>query len=135
MLCVCVCVCVCVCQRWLVVGDPGDFTLDSVTMSEEFFDLEEISTWWEIKSTDDRGGVVFAIPPIEKYVWALYWTFTTMTTLGYGDISPNNNNEILFMFGVMIVGDVLGTKGKFLPFQHDFQIPPCAFQVLYLLVR
>lgn len=28
------------------------------------------------------------LPPIEKYIYSLYFTLTTMLTVGYGDISP-----------------------------------------------
>ncbi|CAE7703789.1 unnamed protein product [Symbiodinium pilosum] len=40
----------------------------------------------------------------KKYVAALYWVFTTMTTVGYGDIYPMNNIERVFAVGVMIFG-------------------------------
>ena len=34
------------------------------------------------------GQWQWKIPPGEQYVWVLYWTLTTMTTIGYGDVSP-----------------------------------------------
>lgn len=37
----------------------------------------------------------------EVYVTALYWAFTTMATVGYGDISPVTNNEITFSIVAM----------------------------------
>lgn len=40
----------------------------------------------------------------ELYNTAFYWTITTITTVGYGDISGNNNLERLFCSIVMIVG-------------------------------
>ena len=33
------------------------------------------------------------LPKIQIYVAALYWTVTTITTVGYGDISAGTNNE------------------------------------------
>lgn len=41
---------------------------------------------------------------VDKYVISLYWVFTTMTTVGYGDVVPTNNMERLFAVGVMLFG-------------------------------
>jgi hypothetical protein len=40
----------------------------------------------------------------ELYWTSIYWTVTTITTVGYGDISGGNNTERLFCSMVMIVG-------------------------------
>jgi len=40
----------------------------------------------------------------DQYIVAIYWTVTTITTVGYGDISISNNLERLFTILVMIVG-------------------------------
>jgi hypothetical protein len=39
-----------------------------------------------------------------RYVVAVYWVFTTMTTVGYGDITPTNDLERFYTVAVMIVG-------------------------------
>ena len=36
----------------------------------------------------NQGVWKWKIVPGEQYVWVLYWTLTTMTTIGYGDVSP-----------------------------------------------
>jgi len=43
-------------------------------------------------------------PTSRKYRVALYWAFTTMTTVGYGDIYIVNNTEKLVAMYAMIVG-------------------------------
>lgn len=39
-----------------------------------------------------------------KYVNSLYWTITTLSTVGYGDITPQNTREKLVCMGVMLIG-------------------------------
>ena len=39
-------------------------------------------------SCENQGIWKWKIVPGEQYVWVLYWTLTTMTTIGYGDVSP-----------------------------------------------
>ena len=39
-------------------------------------------------------------PNFDKYVTALYWSMSTLTTVGYGDVIPGNSNEkIMSMIG------------------------------------
>jgi hypothetical protein len=39
-----------------------------------------------------------------EYVRAIYWAFTTLTTVGYGDISAKSAPQMLFACGVQVVG-------------------------------
>jgi len=42
-----------------------------------------------------------------RYITSLYWALTTMTTVGYGDVSPISTNERLFgMVGMIIAAGV-----------------------------
>jgi len=43
-------------------------------------------------------------PVSRKYVAALYWTVTTLTTVGYGDIVPATSAERVIACVVMILG-------------------------------
>lgn len=40
----------------------------------------------------------------DRYITALYFCLTSLTTVGFGNISPNTNKEKLFSVCVMISG-------------------------------
>jgi hypothetical protein len=43
-------------------------------------------------------------PIAKQYIVSLYWAFTTMTTIGYGDITPNRTIEYLVTIIIMFLG-------------------------------
>lgn len=40
----------------------------------------------------------------DQYIRAFYWTVTTLTTIGYGDITPQTNSQIVFVVMIEILG-------------------------------
>eukprot|EP00603_Paraphysomonas_imperforata_P015122 CAMPEP_0114457472 /NCGR_PEP_ID=MMETSP0104-20121206/4180_1 /TAXON_ID=37642 ORGANISM="Paraphysomonas imperforata, Strain PA2" /NCGR_SAMPLE_ID=MMETSP0104 /ASSEMBLY_ACC=CAM_ASM_000202 /LENGTH=1284 /DNA_ID=CAMNT_0001630019 /DNA_START=112 /DNA_END=3966 /DNA_ORIENTATION=+ len=58
----------------------------------------------------DNSGQTWAsdIPGIrntfERYIAALYWTYATMATVGYGDIHARNDSERVFSIIIMVLG-------------------------------
>ena len=46
-----------------------------------------------------------------RYVVSVYWAITTMTTIGYGDIVPNTNEERLFCIVCMLMGSATYAYG------------------------
>ena len=42
-----------------------------------------------------------------RYVTALYFTFSSLTSVGFGNIAPNTNSEKIFSIIVMLIGCVL----------------------------
>lgn len=41
------------------------------------------------------------------YIYSLYWAVTTIVTVGYGDITPQNEYEVLVTMFVEIAGTAL----------------------------
>jgi hypothetical protein len=50
-----------------------------------------------------RASIVDA-SPIAQYIRSLYWTITTMTTVGYGDITPARSIEYVLSAIIMLMG-------------------------------
>lgn len=43
-------------------------------------------------------------PLIVKYIYSVYWAMTTIITVGYGDITPQNYVEVMVVMVVEICG-------------------------------
>nr|XP_026692366.1 potassium voltage-gated channel subfamily H member 6 isoform X1 [Ciona intestinalis] len=43
----------------------------------------------------------------DKYITALYFTFSSLTSVGFGNVSPNTNNEKIFSICVMLIGALM----------------------------
>ncbi|OAF64177.1 hypothetical protein A3Q56_08115, partial [Intoshia linei] len=42
-----------------------------------------------------------------KYITALYFTFSSLTSVGFGNVSPNTNTEKVFSICVMLIGSLM----------------------------
>jgi voltage-gated potassium channel len=59
------------------------------------------------------------IDQITQYNKALYWAITTLTTVGYGDVTPDNNvtrifTMVVMMGGVLFYGLVIGQVSRYM---------------------
>lgn len=52
------------------------------------------------------GGVGGVTNPdrVTRYIRAIYWSVTTLTTIGYGDITPVTNVQTIYTMCIMLVG-------------------------------
>lgn len=61
---------------------------------------------------------------VKKAITCTYFTLTTLTTIGFGDLKPMNTNERVFsvlnlLFGVMIFSAILGSFMDMLEKMHQ----------------
>jgi hypothetical protein len=89
----------CIACLWIFIADmsldeslPGD-----IVVAEGEYD-SRIHTNWINKSGYDN------LPLSELYLVSLYYTFTTMSTVGYGDIAAVNKVEHALCIFLMLVG-------------------------------
>ncbi|XP_034412073.1 potassium voltage-gated channel subfamily H member 2-like [Cyclopterus lumpus] len=55
-----------------------------------------------------NDSIVGSGPSIrDKYVTALYFTFSSLTSVGFGNVSPNTNSEKIFSICVMLIGALM----------------------------
>lgn len=61
--------------------------------------LHWIASGWMMLRNDENNGVI-----LHNYADAYYWTITTVTTVGYGDIIPKTGTEKLYAAVTMLIG-------------------------------
>lgn len=75
--------------------------------------------WVSLNSSDDSWYHAAGIRDeenVKKYIAAVYWSYATMATVGYGDIYARNDDERIYSIVVMVAGSnilayIVGTVG------------------------
>ncbi|XP_042581435.1 potassium voltage-gated channel subfamily H member 7-like isoform X2 [Cyprinus carpio] len=85
---------------WYAIGNVEKHYLDHTI---GWLDNLAISIGKQYNGTDLSSG-----PSIkDKYVTALYFTFSSLTSVGFGNVSPNTNSEKIFSICVMLIGSLM----------------------------
>ncbi len=81
---------------WYAIGNVERPTLEEPKIGW----LDELARQTRQPYVNDTEG-----PTIKsKYVTALYFTFSSLTSVGFGNVSPNTNSEKIFSICVMLIG-------------------------------
>ncbi|XP_043097846.1 potassium voltage-gated channel subfamily H member 7 isoform X2 [Puntigrus tetrazona] len=85
---------------WYAIGNVEKHYLEHTI---GWLDNLAISIGKQYNGTDLSSG-----PSIkDKYVTALYFTFSSLTSVGFGNVSPNTNSEKIFSICVMLIGSLM----------------------------
>ena len=66
----------------------------------QVFEPESEETWIHVYD----GGSAVDGPVSRQYLFSVYWALTTLTTVGYGDITPNTDVERWMAIFALILG-------------------------------
>ncbi len=86
------------------------YLIENITIVPRIFKMQSIMVGFLIVVNWIACGWIFIYPmPIQSdvtsyYIRSFYWALTTLTTIGYGDITPNNNIGRIFTCFIMIIG-------------------------------
>ena len=101
---------------------------NAIVLMQFMYWLSLLSHWLSCGWLYVRGIVETATA--SDYIGALYWVVATLTTVGYGDITPQNNIERIYAIVTMVlgysligylIGSIAGILTKKNPSQERYQ--------------
>ena len=87
---------------WLALGEQGSGEGADAALGDWVgdFALRDEVPWLKFYGVEDA-------PLLDKYTLSVHWAFTTMTTIGYGDIVPHSKAERAFTIFIFLVGSLM----------------------------
>jgi voltage-gated potassium channel len=86
------------------------YLIENITIVPRLFKIQSIGVGCLMVVNWIACGWIFIYPKPDTidvtsyYIKSFYWALTTLTTIGYGDITPNNNVGRIFTCFIMIIG-------------------------------
>lgn len=86
------------------------FLIENITIVPALFRMQAISVFFLTVVNWIACGWIIIYPKPDTfdnttyYIRSFYWALATLTTIGYGDITPNNNIGMIFTCFVMLIG-------------------------------
>jgi voltage-gated potassium channel len=86
------------------------YLIENITIVPSIFKMQSIIIGFLIVVNWISCGWIYIYPMAvdtdvsSYYIRSFYWALTTLTTIGYGDITPTDNIGRIFTCGVMIIG-------------------------------
>jgi len=83
------------------------YNLSNSWISKYHANCCDTNTNWSVRN-DGECYTVADLPRVETlYTNAIYWSFTTLTSVGYGDFLPCNEAEMLYCLSCMLLGSAM----------------------------
>ena len=87
-------------EDWLEVGN--EWPIDGINAADSALDVDRSNPGLA------KTNKVLSDADFRSQYWtSLYWAFTTLTTVGFGDITPATNGEKMYTMVVMVLGAVI----------------------------
>ncbi|XP_069581686.1 voltage-gated inwardly rectifying potassium channel KCNH2-like, partial [Brachyistius frenatus] len=84
---------------WFAIGNVERFTSAGIGW---------LATLGDQLGKPYNDSIIGSGPSIrDKYVTALYFTFSSLTSVGFGNVSPNTNSEKIFSICIMLIGALM----------------------------